>query len=772
MISDSRKRLSLLALALVGSDALGQSTAPAVEEILVTARHRQQDSQQVPISLDVVEGAALTSGLLRTLPDLADSLANVEMFEDYGGQGLPVWVIRGVGLQDFNANNTPTAAVYIDEVYQASAAQGSSGLFDTERVEVLKGPQGGLYGRNTTGGVVRQITRRASLDGSDGYVSAHIGSWQEQGVEFSTNHILGATSAVRFAGRSVDSHDAWQRSLSDNTKHGEKNLWDLRSWWLFQPSSDIRVDLKLYGGDNSSELPLARAIGLYDANGGFCPAALAGRRDDASCLSYAGMLGALSGIEPGSDPATFSPSRQHSTGKTSLSNAINRLDNRQAGATIIAAFDTGFGGGSTIELILNHEVFDYGFAFDYDGSAAELGHQVTASDISAQSQELRVTSTDTDRLAWQFGAVTSREEIIEDRQYQLRDNVLVGLIQGQLDYTQVTRSRSVWGGMELELANALSAHASLRYTHASKRYSDGRVLAPAFPAPFDVVVSDLNANWKLGSNWSGSLGLNWQVKDHVLLYVSMSRAYKAGGFFGGFIFDRAEFAPYDEETVLAYEAGIKSDSRDGRVRFNASAFYYDYRDVQGFINVMTGVATEDGELMLERLSTLGDATHSGIESSLTWVLLPQWELQLSVGYLDARIDHAAGTTLNAMNEQVSTRGRRPYAPRWNGSVALTHSKPLVSGATLQTQLAANYRSDFSGHFTSAVDKAVGILPGYTLVNGSATLTTAGEDWQFSLWIHNLTNKEYSPRKAYDSLGSYIELMGQPRSVGLQFRHLW
>src|SRR5690606_25313778 len=126
--------------------------------------------------------------------------------------------------------------------------------------------------------------------------------------------------------------------------------------------------------------------------------------------------------------------------------------------------------------------------------------------------------------------------------------------------------------------------------------------------------------------------------------------------------------------------------RDGRMRLNASLFHYDYDDVQGFANVAVDAVPG---LVLERLGTLGDASHSGVEGSLTWVLLPQWELTMSAGYLDARIDHAAGTTLNAMGEEVSTRGRRAYAPRWNGSLALSHSKPLATGATLQATLAAH-----------------------------------------------------------------------------------
>src|SRR5690606_15608553 len=253
--------------------------------------------------------------------------------------------------------------------------------------------------------------------------------------------------------------------------------------------------------------------------------------------------------------------------------------------TAIVSHDSDFAGGSVIDVILHYEIFDYGFAFDYDGTPLELGHQLTASAITGQSQELRVASAGTGRFNWQMGAINSRDKFIEDRQYHLKDNVLVGLVHGQLDYTQITHSRSAWGYVDLALNDQWSTNASLRYTRASIRYIDGSVTAPAFPSPFDVIVSDLNGTWKLDDNWSGSLGLTWSPDDDLMLYATMSQAHKSGGFFGGFIFSPLEFASYDAETVFAYEAGVKADSRDGRLRVNASVFHYDYADVQGFTHV-------------------------------------------------------------------------------------------------------------------------------------------------------------------------------------------
>ena len=256
-----------------------------IEEVLVSATRRDQNSQRVGITLTALGRQQLESSVAPSLPDLADSLRNVELFDDYGGHGMPVWVIRGAGLQDFNANNTPTAAVNVDEIYQSSSVQGGSGLFDTERVEILKGPQGGLYGRNTSGGVVRQVTARGSLQEQKGYLNLRLGSWDDRLLEGAANQPLSDTVAVRVAGRVNRSHDAWQTSLPSGRKHGEKALWDVRNWRLLETSERSRLELRLYGGENNSEQPLARSVGLYEPDADLCAVALAGQSDDRQCLN-------------------------------------------------------------------------------------------------------------------------------------------------------------------------------------------------------------------------------------------------------------------------------------------------------------------------------------------------------------------------------------------------------------------------------------------------------------------------------------------------------
>ena len=177
-------------------------------------------------------------------------------------------------------------------------------------------------------------------------------------------------------------------------------------------------------------------------------------------------------------------------------------------------------------------------------------------------------------------------------------------------------------------------------------------------------------------------------------------------------------------------------------------------------------------MVLERLATLGNGEHSGVDIDLAWVPLDGWDFTASLGYLDARITSEGGTTLNIMKQLVSTEGERAYAPRVSGSLAFSNSRQAFGSFTLESGVSWHYRSDFSGRLTSPVDKAVSRLDAYGLMDAYVTLSQMEGSWSLSLLGKNIQEKTYSPRKVYDSLGSYVEIMGQPRSWILQARYVW
>jgi iron complex outermembrane receptor protein len=304
-----------------------------------------------------------------------------------------------------------------------------------------------------------------------------------------------------------------------------------------------------------------------------------------------------------------------------------------------------------------------------------------------------------------------------------------------------------------------------RYTDEEKTYRNGTILLPIFPAPYNVFDSGLRSDYKLRSNWSGNVGLEWQAADAVLIYGAVSRGFKAGGFYGGFPLEPGDTNPYKEETVIAYEAGFKSQLSDN-VILNGATFFYDYRDVQGYIVQFSEVTESDIEL----LSNQGDAQHSGAELELQWSLTDNLSVAASGGYLNARITDSKAITRNLLDEHVPISGQRPYSPRWSATAGVQYQQLLANAVQMNAGLDYNYRTDFAGNLSSPADKAVYGLNGYGLLNGSVFFNS--NEWTLGIWAKNIADKVYVPRVVFDSFGDYIDIPGEPRSWGVKLEKTW
>lgn len=747
------------AIALACNGQATAQTAPVLEQVTVTAKKRSQDIQKVDISMSVVDAETLRALRLRSLPQAAALMQNVEMFEDFPGAGVPTWIIRGVGLQDYNTNNTPTAGVFLDNSYQVSTVMGGAGLFDTEQLEVLKGPQGGLYGRNTSGGAVVMNTRRASPGQREAYVNVGYGSWDQATAEGAFNTPLTDALALRVAGRTENSDDGWQRSISTGAVHGDRERWDLRSWLRFEPTSGFTAEWKVQGGKDDSDIALGRSIGLYarEGSGNLCAAILAGVRDDQNCINFGGVNRLRRNV--GEVPENIF--LQSADGRLVFSEPLNRQHNDYLASVLDLAVQ---GDAVQFRSITSWDDFDYGVTLDLDGGQGEYGHRVSRSDISVLSQEFRVLSTGTAPLQWLLGASLSREDFAEHRDFDLRDNTITGLRQGILAYDQSTDAAAAFADLGYQLTDEWSVNASLRYTKEDKSYRNGSLLLPRNPPLY--LSRNLRADYALDSRLSGGLGLNWTPTNATLGYLKFSRGFKSGGFYGGFPFNPAEIAPYLEETINAVELGVKQSLPDYAIQLNAAVFHYEYADVQGYVRELNPLTNS----AIERLANQGDARHTGMELQLQWNPLARLELDVGVAWLDARFVSTGKTTRNMLNRQVEISGQRPYAPTWSGNVLMNYRQPFAADMELAWTLAWNYRSNFSGDHSLIAEDAVNYLPGYALVDAGVALTRAGQPWRGGMWIRNAFDKPYRTRVKSDGVGSYVEMFGEPRSVGITLEY--
>jgi iron complex outermembrane receptor protein len=727
-----------------------------VEQVLVTARKRSEPATDVAMSLSVIDSATIDAFHVRNLSDLAPLVHNVAMFEDFPGAGIPTWIIRGVGLQDFNSNNTPAAAVYADGIYQVATVMGDMALFDVGQAEILKGPQGGLYGRNTTGGAVLLNSRRADPAHQESSLSLTYGRWQQSQLDGMINLPFSDSAAWRGAARVEDGGD-WQRSLATGDEHGAKQRWDLRSWLHFNPAASWSVDWKLQGGSDKSDITLGRSVGLYDPKaavpGTFCAAVLAGHRDDKTCTNWAGV----SLIYAGKPQLVEDLTKQAADGSVVWSGPLNRQSNNNVSTLLEAVWQ---GPLFSFKSLTAYDQYNYGVALDLDGSTGEYGHRLSSSDIGVFSQELQLLSPSNQDLTWLAGFVFTNENFSEQRDFNLRDNLLVGLGQGKLSYRQATHSQAVYADMGYQLNSNWRINANLRYTREDKHYRDGNFYTPS-PPPY-YFVRDLAADYQLDQHLSGSVALEYRPDTDTLLYAKVSRGFKSGGFYGGFPFYTIEVKPYQAETELAYEAGVKQSLPAWHLQWNASVFTYDYRNVQGFVRDINPI-TNTG---IDRLENQADARHNGVELEMEWHPDSRWRLHAMLGWLDAYLENARMKTTNVAYQQVLMQGQRPYAPRWSGGLEALYQQTLSQNGSLQWALGYQVVSDYSGYQSSPVDAAVNHLPGYGRFDASVSYTQVQSPWQLQLWSKNITNKVYRTRVKDDGLNSYIEFFGEPRSVGI------
>ena len=744
---------------VVTPSLLAQSASTTLEQVIVTARKRSEIATEVPVAMNVFDGADMEKLRLRNLPDLAGAAQNVTLFEDFPGAGQPTWVIRGVGLQDFNSNNTPTAAVYADGIYQVSNAMGNLGLFDIDQAAILKGPQGGLYGRNTTGGAVLLNSRRARLNASESVLSLGVGRWQQTQLDAMFNVPVTDTLAWRLAGRVESSDDGWQRSLSTGATQGARDRFEMRSWLRWQASPQWQIDWKLEAGNDDSDIALGRSVGLYDrsATGRFCTPVLAGRRDDAACINFGGV----NLIKAGRPASVEALQAQAADGSLVYSSNLNRQANDHVGTLVDASWQ---GSSSVLKLQFAYDSYGYGVALDLDGSGGEYGHRLSNSDIDVWTASLQWASSPQTLFSWMLGLDFTDEQLHETRDFNLRDNGIVGLGQGKLHYLQTTGEQAAFVDLGWQATDTLKLNGNLRYTREQKEYRDGDFYIP-LATPF-YLVRGLKADYDLDQHVSGSVGLEYLPQKGTLWYAKLSHGFKSGGFYGGFPFSAFEIAPYQAETLLAYEAGLKQEFPAQDLHLELAVFHYDYQDVQGFvrdINPVTGTG-------VDRLANMADARHDGAELSLDWQPSAQWQFTAAVGWLDAVYVDAAKKTTNIAGSQVYPSGQRPYAPEQSANFQVRHLQSLAGGYQVDWWLGYEVRSSFQGEQSSLVDAAINKLPGYGKLDLVLGIGKPNSPWNLSFWVRNAGDHSWRTRVKSDGLNSYVDFFSEPRSYGMAINY--
>lgn len=714
----ARKIATVLAMALpaVPGLASAQAQSSMLEEIVVTAQKREESMQDVAISLAAFSGERMAQLGITNAADLVTQVPGLKV-SGSGGGAVNTFSIRGVTQNDFSPAQEAPVAVYVDEGYISLNSITNFSLFDLERVEVLRGPQGTLFGRNATGGLVHYITVKPSSE-ADGFLDLQLGEQGRTRVEGAVGGGLSEKVSGRLAGVFDKNDGLIENDIGPNTMR--RDNYSVRGQLLFEPSSDLKVLLKAqYGNEDAARGGYAHQV-AYD--GKFV--------SDPEATDFFGYRDA------DGDPFTVSQDFNGYT-ESEITELVGRVD-----WTL---------GDYAFTSLTNLQDITDKYGEDADVSPNDVYNYEAANDVNQLSQEFRL-SWETDRLR----NIVGLYYLNIDGQYDTRQSgdVLFGTGVGYPEGTaelirakQETDTWAIFGQSDITLAEQWTLTVGGRINHDSKDYEFNSTDI-YFIQGGDFSYSDSFSD----TDWSGKLQVSYRPKDAWLFYAGVNRGIKSGGFnLPLFPLAPSDF-PYDGETLIAYEVGMKSDLTD-KVRFNASAFYYDYQDYQAYS--FDGFAT---------FLFNSNASTTGAEFELQANPIEGLDIVLGLALLDAEVTDvpssisATGKETPALSPDVSFNGLVRY--EWP-----------AFGGLLSVQADYGWQDDqnFNLIYTPVIREEA-----YGIANTRVAYTSEDRNWTASVWVKNLTDEEYRSY-AFDTsafFGALENVPGQQRWFGGGITYRW
>jgi iron complex outermembrane recepter protein len=746
-----RTLLALGALAGMPSAVIAQATpaAPApgaaddggLADIVVTAQRRAQNVQDVPIAIAAIDAATLVEAGIRDPRDLALLVPSLSMQAGTAASTTSLF-IRGVGIGDFNSNTTGAVGVYVDDVFLGANAGKLFNIFDSAGIEVLKGPQGTLYGRNTTAGAIR-FTSRKPTDSWEGNYAASFGRFNELNLEGGVGGPLApGLLNVRVAGM-INRRDGTTLNRVTGNKVNDLQVWAGRLILDLTPAEGVLLRLSAHAGRNTG-----------------------GARQFQHRGQGVDFLGAPAFAPDGTPLDGFGYADTDNDPDAGDYNVEGRERIGVFGTSLLAEIDLG---AAKLTSISAYEQVDRRTLEDTDSSPNDVVVAWYQDRPRQFSQELRLQSDAGAPFQWIVGAFWFHDKLKTDSAFDLlrslRDpNDLLGTFDPvnslgllRYPYTQTTDSAALFGQASYKLGERLTATAGLRWSrdriemdYASLFDAVGGIVPEPDFSDITVPILEFQGR-RTFRDLSWRLALDYRA-DNALLYASFSKGYNGGGFAGGASTDLAQLAPFDSETLYAYEVGVKSDLLDRRLRLNASAFLYDYRDLQVFVFDLTG------PIPLQRKVNAGNARILGLEADITARPTRNLDLFAAITLMDSEYRDFA-----SLGGDSFDGNRLVNAP----TVA------LAGGATLAVPLgdSGTLRARVDGSYTSAIflfpdNAASGRVAPHELLNARLGWQAPSERLEVALWVRNLTDSRqitsFAPVVTMDQLN-----IADPRTFGIQ-----
>lgn len=716
------------ALAAAQEGGVQTQVSGGIETVTVTAEKREENVQTVPLSVTPITGDNMEKFHMQDLKDITGTVPNVQVQVNAGLSLAASYVIRGIGIA---ANPSPyvgtEVGTVIDGVVQTVNELGLIDQFDVERIEVLRGPQGTLFGANTTGGVINVVTRQPTGE-YGAYGSVTLGNYNQfegaGAVNFPITDDLAGKISFSHRGR-----DGFYTNLYTGSRIGGINSNQVRGYLKWTPAANLDVTFQ-------EEFRRIR-------NG----------TDVLLNIAYPGEI-------------FFRPDNRLGFELYSDVPDVHNTDTNSH--TLTANWRTGYGTVTSITNFSSWSSFGYQ---DVDGIDCRCYEQVGIDKGWQFSQELRDSIPVTDDVELLVGGFYQQwgydsngqgwpqfvsPEVVSVNLANQRSENISGFAQL---YWNITDRLRMQAGVRVSYEKVKMKEAALTYlqplgTDAFKGFGN-LAGATLLPNPPENLPSEGQKDW---TNVGGKFGLDYQVTDTAMVYGYYARGFKSGGF-NGRVTNSADIGPYNPEFVNSFEIGLKSNWLDNHLQINLAGFLNKWSDMQVNQVLYRGTPPQASSTILNAAK----ATTEGIEFEGVWIPVEGLTLTGTVGYLHAVYDQfSSGTGPGS----VDYSGRDlVYSPKWNASIGAEYAFNAFEGV-MDASVQYVYNGARWGNYTQAPSER---LDAYGLLNANLSWTPPNGKWTVGLWGRNLTDKKYLSL-ALDAPPLFTEgLLGAPRQFGVDFK---
>ncbi|ATQ41013.1 TonB-dependent receptor [Caulobacter mirabilis] len=809
----------LASAAVLSTPALAQETQ-TVDELVVTANRREQALNDVGMAIQAFGAEQLESLRVTNVQDLSAVAPSFTVSRSY--QGVPTYTLRGIGFNTINMSATSTVGTYVDEVAYAYPMMLSGPVFDLERVEVLKGPQGTLYGRNTTAGLINFVTQKPSHDFQARGV-AEFGNYETYNFEGMVSGPLADNLQGRIAFRSETSNQGWQKSASRNERLGKVDRFGVRGSLAFQPTEYLSVDASVNYWANKSDTLAAQAIGFTP---GTTPQTL--NPLGAGFHNAPGLANFINNQKWSNDTADWAPSSRRTSTVAGIPGVDKPLqeDSTFLGGKLNIRWD--INDDLRLVSLTSYNKIERKGVMDWAGAPYNVLIQDADGEIKSFAQELRVEGGN-DRVTWLIGGYYGKDDIVDTNQTLFRDNANVRLFQaltaqlaltpantgplpggqgpgGSYSMTQAantfqtyrddgrieTKTASIFASADWKLSDTLSLTTGIRYTQDKQdanicsRDVNGSMLPNLNVTNkylynlryAGVVITD-----NVVANGCSTTRINWATKtatrgevitsldeDNIAWRLALNWNASDDVLVYGSISKGAKSGGAPVNTASLYEQNLPVGQEKllaYEVGVKAGLFE---RRVQANLSAFyydytdKQMSTYNPDALytaLARLQNIPESLAYGLDGEVTWRVTDNFTAIGAATFLHTEIKGFVGTDGAGLPRNYDGAGFL-YSPEFLGSMTFVYERELTDGMGLKATLNGRYQKESQADLEG---NPLYRIPAYGLLNGSVGITAANGRWEATLWGRNLTDEYYWTAVASNA-NTVVRFPGQPRTFGV------